>query len=372
MRRNKNFIPHLNKKRPFCINHIRKKYIFILLRLSIAMTFSLIILMQGKTLNTVIGYDLTNDTTNKKKNVNKSTFNNQTVTVTRENKGNSFSIQVYKDMDIVSRYIIDGSWEGSRVEELNNYFINYSEKHNLPLSNLTFIDIGANVGWFSFNMAALGVNVLAFEPMEENIALIRNSLALEDNVASGVSGRITLYPHGLGVNDAVCYIYSDKSNVGNGNIKCVENEADVMPEKNHFIRGRTTIHRLDDIVDINDKNLYIPAIKMDTEGYEPHVVEGGSKVLLEGGADAIVSEFVFDYIVGKGNDPVQFIKRMGDAGYHVKRNGKLLSTEEMIEKVKTNKGFGSMDITLERESPIKEDTKPNGEDVNKSIFINDK
>ena len=280
-----------------------------------------------------------------------STFNNKTVAVTRQNEGNSFSMYIYEEKDVVSNSVRTGYWEGGRVQELNDYFIKYSKKHNIPLSDLTFIDIGANVGWFSFNMAALGVNVLAFEPMKENIQLIRDSLALPDNVASGVSDRITLYPHGLGVKDEVCFMYSGDENVGNGQVKCVENESnitDVELQGRRSIRGRIPVHRLDNVVNIDDEDLRIVAIKMDTEGYESHVLEGGSKVLLEGGADAILSEFVIQFIREKDGDPVRFIKKMGDGGYHVKLDGKLLSTERMVERVESNEGFGGVDITLER------------------------
>ena len=278
----------------------------------------------------------------------KSTFNNQTLTVTKENEGNSFSMKIFEKNDIVSNSIRFAGWERKRVLELNKFFIAHSKNHNLNLSNLTFIDIGANVGWFTFNMAALGVNVLAFEPMKENVQLIRDSLALSDNVASGVSDRITLYPFGLGAKDAICYIYSGDNNVGDGHVKCVENESDVKHQDDYTIRGRIPVHRLDDVINIDEEDLHIVAIKMDTEGYEAHVLEGGSKVLLEGGADAILSEFVKHYIVGKGGDPVQFMKKMGDAEYHVEMGGKSLSTEEMIARVETNEGFGGMDITLKK------------------------
>jgi FkbM family methyltransferase len=37
---------------------------------------------------------------------------------------------------------------------------------------VTFVDIGGNIGWFSLNMAALGVKVMAFEPMQKNTEMI--------------------------------------------------------------------------------------------------------------------------------------------------------------------------------------------------------
>ena len=276
----------------------------------------------------------------------KYTFSMQSAPVTRRNNGNSFSIEIYqKAKDIVSGEIRGRGWELDKVQELNNYFINYSKKHDVPLSDLTFIDIGANVGWFSLSLAALGVKVLAFEPMQENIDLIRKSLKLPDNIASGVSDRIKLHPHGLGVKNEVCIIFSHNINVGDGHVKCVENEADLKIPHDYKIRGRIPVHRLDDVINIDDEDLRIVAIKMDTEGYEGNVLEGGTKVLLKGGADAIVTEFVGDWIIDKGGDPVEFMRKMGSAGYRVKEGGKYITAEQMVEKAK-KKSFRANDLTL--------------------------
>jgi FkbM family methyltransferase len=276
----------------------------------------------------------------------KYTFSMQSAPVTRRNNGNSFSIEIYQGAkDIVSGEIRGRGWELDKVQELNNYFINYSKKHDVPISDLTFIDIGANVGWFSLSLAALGVKVLAFEPMQENIDLIRKSLKLPDNIANGVSDRIKLHPHGLGVKNEVCIIFSHNINVGDGHVKCVENEADLKIPHDYTIRGRIPVHRLDDVINIDDEDLRIVAIKMDTEGYEGNVLEGGTNVFLKGGADAIVTEFVGDWIIDKGGDPVEFMKKMGSAGYRVKEGGRYMTAEEMVEKA-TRKSFRANDLTI--------------------------
>ena len=43
---------------------------------------------------------------------------------------------------------------------------------------------------------------------------------------------------------------------------------------------------------MNVEGTRIVALRINTEGYEGHVLEGGSKVLLSGGVDAIFQEFV--------------------------------------------------------------------------------
>ena len=81
-------------------------------------------------------------------------------TICHVNMEKRFSICVYETNDIVSKAVRErGGWEREILSYMNNYMIQYSKNYNVSLSDLTFIDIGANVGWFSLNMAALGVNV---------------------------------------------------------------------------------------------------------------------------------------------------------------------------------------------------------------------
>ena len=90
--------------------------------------------------------------------------------VHKQNAGNPFSLTIHFENDIVSSRIDTHTrsqsqgWEHSKLQQLTEIYTSYSQQHNIPLEDLTFVDIGAHVGWFAFNMAALGVQVLAFEP----------------------------------------------------------------------------------------------------------------------------------------------------------------------------------------------------------------
>lgn len=235
----------------------------------------------------------------------------------------SFEMHIYLENDIVSdaiqRY---GTWEGNKLEAFYQIFTEYSKKHKIPFSKLTFVDIGANVGWFTFNLAALGVNVIAFEPMAENINMIQDSMCLEGNLKSGVSHRITLYRHGLGVRDESCIIYAHNINVGDGSVQCVANESAAHIPANYLIKGHIPIHRLDDVIATSGSNKHIVLLKMDTEGYEANVLQGGEELFLHGGIDVIVTEFVPEWILEKGGTvtPEMFMKKFYDAGYLVARD----------------------------------------------------
>lgn len=289
-----------------------------------------------------------------------------TITVEKQNEGHEFSIEVYKRNDIVSDMIRSPqSWEQDTVLKLNSYFREYSSKHSIPLSNLTFIDIGAHVGWFALNMAALGVQVIAFEPMQQNIELINKSLRKADNIGRGVSGRIKLFPHGLGTKDQICIVYSHNINVGDGHVQCVEKEENLRKPDDYSIRGRIPVRRLDDVLDVEGLN--IVAIKMDTEGYEGNVLEGGRKVILEGGAQSIVTEFEATWMKEKGGEPIAFMTKLAAAGYRLQRSRPdtrrplsdsqrdFMSGIEMIAAAKSGPlSKGIHELTLRHESYISE------------------
>ena len=54
-------------------------------------------------------------------------------------------------------------------------------------SGTSFVDIGANVGWYSFMYAQHGYEVLAVEPMTANRALINATMCKNPDVASRIS-----------------------------------------------------------------------------------------------------------------------------------------------------------------------------------------
>merc|ERR1712154_441557 len=163
----------------------------------------------------------------------------------------------------------------------------------------------------TLNMAALGVNVLAFEPMEENILLLEKSLSLPENVASGISDRITLFRHGLDVKNQTCVMYSHNVNVGDGHVKCLDEDQNVpgslIEQKIHrsipydySIRGRIPIRCLGDVIQTyrklrggeNDDHFKVVCVQMDTEGYKGNVLDGAGFLLESGLVDVIITEFV--------------------------------------------------------------------------------
>jgi len=261
----------------------------------------------------------------------------------KKNRGKEFAIEIYSGGDIVSNAIKGHGWDMNKIEKFNEYFMNYSTENNIPLSDLTFIDIGSNVGWFTFNMAALGVNVLAFEPMQENIDLINKSLRDPVNIQNGISERIKLFPYGLGSKEETCYIISGINNFGDGTTFCVDDEKDLAKKTGYIIRGRVSVRRLDDLVDASA--LTIVAAKIDTEGFEGHVMAGGQKVLLEGVKKYVISEYVPKWIRDRNTDPIEIMRNFYNAGFRAKDSGMEMTLSQME---RFNSDSQVTDIILEK------------------------
>ena len=62
-----------------------------------------------------------------------------------------------------------------------------------PSSNATFLDVGSNIGFHALGLAAAGYKVVAVEPLQRNVELLRKSV-----VANGLEELVTVFPVAVG------------------------------------------------------------------------------------------------------------------------------------------------------------------------------
>jgi len=140
-----------------------------------------------------------------------------------------------------------------------NMLMSIFDRH--PPSEGIFVDVGANLGYFSLMAASMGYQVAAFEPMHRNMAKLASSV--KRNV---FADRIKLYmlaaSHETGA--VVSMEATHKTNSGNGKIV----------KTSHGARDTAETIRLDEILNQN-----VVAIKIDVEGHEAHAIQGASKLL---------------------------------------------------------------------------------------------
>ena len=244
---------------------------------------------------------------------------------------------IYHKQDVVSRRIRrDGAWDRNKTQEMIRLVQEYANKHQTPLSDLTFVDIGGNVGWFTLVMASLGLNVITVEPMSFNLELLRRSLCLPENKA--MAERVVLHGKGLSNSETTCTVYSQPVNVGDGTLACGGGKPPQAAHQMHLQpRGDVQVIRVDDLIDASSSDEHdrkIVALKMDTEGHEALVVEGGKRLFLESHIPLIFTEFNPSWIRTRTDrDPLTFMHQFVQAGYAVRVDGNSTakSTQEVMD-----------------------------------------
>jgi hypothetical protein len=125
---------------------------------------------------------------------------------------------------------------------------------------------------------------------------------------------------GLSDKTQTCVLFSDKKNVGDGTMACVDDLSTFVPKKGYVIRGYIPTDRIDSIMSPVGRN--VVAVKMDTEGSEANVLLGGPTFFLTSKIPYILSEFCNNWMKDRGGDAGQFMRDFLDAGYAVRRHGK--------------------------------------------------
>ena len=164
------------------------------------------------------------------------------------------------------------------------------------------IDIGMNIGWFSLYSRAHGHDVAAFEP--NPVMFLRMCESLEYNKwgsANDDSGNsVSLWKYGLGVQKG-----SFNLTLGNnpGGSSFFE---DRLAKK--FRRTIPVEVTTLDTVAVTQGWLdrTVSLMKVDVEGFEPYVFEGGKKLLRDGRVENVFMESSVSDIA-KGKFPTQYL-----------------------------------------------------------------
>ena len=189
----------------------------------------------------------------------------------------SFPMAVLSNADLVSHELhARGYWElkyPSRLLELSDA----APSDSLPQTG-TFLDIGANLGFYSLLFAHHGFHVLAVEPMLLNRKAITTSLCLNPAFAS----RVTLLPVALGTHDTHdasprrtrCVVRADDRNAGNGKLSCSQSESCERPTSTAMSHATicepVRMSTLDELLQRERERLVnapLFAVKLDVEGF---------------------------------------------------------------------------------------------------------
>jgi FkbM family methyltransferase len=188
----------------------------------------------------------------------------------------------------------------------------------------TFLDIGAQIGWFTVLAASLGARTIAVEPNRANAERIEHSLCLNELLPP--TAPVTIHRSGLGDKVERCFLVARKANLGSPSTICsVADEPAAaarmngMSERYHdyVVVGSANLTRLDALI-----REPVDVLKIDTEGHELLVSRGWSAIF-----DAqprrprfIATEFapaLISSMRADGDDPLDYLRFFTTRGYRI-------------------------------------------------------
>jgi FkbM family methyltransferase len=205
------------------------------------------------------------------------------------------------------------------------------EKDELPMilkliqEGDTVLDIGANIGWVSINIAKAvkNVKIFSFEPIPEIYSYFEKHIKMNEMT------NIEAFNYGLSDIDTNIVFFYYPGVSGNSSLKNLS-ESEVGQKINSQVRT------LDSVV--SEKNIKVDFIKCDVEGSELLVFKGGIKTI-ERDKPVIFTEMLrkwskrFDY---HPNDIITFFKALGYQCFTINHQ-KLMGFDKMTdETVETN------------------------------------
>ena len=240
-----------------------------------------------------------------------------------------FEMFVYKSGDIVSNVIISSHrWERGLTDSILNALEFYSQKKKLENKDIYFIDVGANVGWYSFFIGKYGYKILSFEASKINNYILYKNYCLNKDVSLSIINK------GLDEEDKTCKIITANKNIGNGAIFCENTEKSDV----YFlgdVYNNIELTKLSKYMKfLSEKNVAL--MKIDVEGYEPKVIKGGEEIITKYHIPFIAMEFDINFIQLHQINALEFLKIFENNGYKFSMvdflSKKYISSEELIKR----------------------------------------
>jgi FkbM family methyltransferase len=154
-------------------------------------------------------------------------------------------------------FISGGRYEDDNIEVLHSF---------IDDDTTTFVDAGANLGYFSLLIGARlppSGKVFAFEPHPRLAELARRNAFI-----NGLESVVTVYPFGLSDTETDTDFSFPKGHLGGGLIGSND-----RPDQFDVVRSR--VRRLDDVL---DADVTVDLMKIDVEGHEPAVMRGMQQI----------------------------------------------------------------------------------------------
>ncbi len=173
---------------------------------------------------------------------------------------------------------------------------------------MTMLDLGANVGYFSVLASRLAKKVFAFEPEPRNYAL------LLDNIRENEVANVMPISCAISNQTGMMRLYLDKFNFG-GHTLGADN---VQTSADGYINIPTVT--LDAFISSQTRqsthSVHVDFLKMDVQGAEGQVIEGGERTLRDNDVK-ILMEYWPDGLRKMGTHPLDLLEKLRSWGFSI-------------------------------------------------------
>jgi FkbM family methyltransferase len=182
------------------------------------------------------------------------------------------------------------------------------------------LDVGANVGWHSVHAAKFSSleTIVAFEPDALNAWL------LDRNLSANKIENVIIEALAAGSENGIARLHRYKAS-NNGRHSLIQDYgrgSRVVPVK--------TLDSALDTLGLSEKDVHL--IKIDVEGYEPHVLAGASKTLAR--TSAIITEYSPSLSSGGDISLSSMVDQLTEAGFspHLFSGGSLKAADKLAQR----------------------------------------
>jgi FkbM family methyltransferase len=205
------------------------------------------------------------------------------------------------------RWVLDLRDDAQRLMFLNLY---ETELRNRVLDGLpeggTFVDVGANVGFWSIPAArriGSGGRVVAFEPNPWAAALLRRNIAANDATALAT---IEVFETALGRETGSAELFSDDMQAGSSRATLHSGAVPTSTPAHITVQ----VARLGGLVEGP-----VDLLKIDVEGHEAGVLAGASELFAVSPPDRVVVEVHGGLLPHAGGSPEELVAQVESLGY---------------------------------------------------------
>jgi FkbM family methyltransferase len=208
---------------------------------------------------------------------------------------NSFPMYVdTRDIFLATRLLLSGEWEPGETQLMLR----------LVRPGMTFVDVGANFGYFTL-LAAAGVGetgrVYAFEPEARNLEILDRNLQL-----NGYLDRVKVFRNAVLDGPKKVQLHRNRRNFGNHTLYVTDRQ-NAEPEP-----IAVDAVALDDAVEGA-----ADFIKIDAQGSEPLIFRGMRKLMARSPRLVILAEFNLPALQAAGFAPRDFLRELSGYGFAI-------------------------------------------------------